>query len=94
MSRISSDTLFHFTPTLENLVSILVNEFRPRLCMEDFGYAAQYLHDDDVEPECGIPMVSLRDIPLSQVAAHMAVTSNPFKGFLATPEPLDVEPNA
>jgi Putative abortive phage resistance protein AbiGi, antitoxin len=71
MSRISSDTLFHFTPTLENLVSILVNEFRPRLCVEDFGYVAQYLDDEEVEPECGIPMVSFCDIPLSQVTTHM-----------------------
>jgi hypothetical protein len=71
MSPISSDTLFHFTPTLQNLLSILEKEFRPRLSVEDFGYVAQYLEDDEIERECGVPMVSFCDIPLSQVVTHM-----------------------
>jgi len=71
MTVISSDTLFHFTPTQENLVSILINEFRPKLSVESFRHILQHLPASEQMPESGIPMVCFCDIPLSQVADHM-----------------------
>jgi len=32
---ISANTLFHFTSSMENLLGILTNEFRPRFCLEN-----------------------------------------------------------
>jgi len=71
VSLISSNTLFHFTSTLDNLIGILLNEFRPRLSVESFDYVAQHLPPDSVDRESGIPMVCFCDIPLSQVGKHM-----------------------
>jgi len=34
---LSANSLFHFTNSLENLLNILKEEFRPRFCLEDFG---------------------------------------------------------
>ena len=34
---ISANTLFHFTNSLDNLLSILTIEFQPRFCLEDFS---------------------------------------------------------
>lgn len=72
MSPISSDTLFHFTSTLENMRGILTNEFRPRLSFEDFSHIGR--HMPEVPQEflgSGVPMVSFCDIPLSQVGKHL-----------------------
>jgi Putative abortive phage resistance protein AbiGi, antitoxin len=71
VSLISSNTLFHFTGSLENLIGILINEFRPRLSVESFDYVAQHLPLNSVDRESGIPMVCFCDIPLSQVGRHM-----------------------
>jgi hypothetical protein len=63
---ISANTLFHYTHSKENLLSILQNDFYPRYALENMNI---------VEPEIperhiAIPMVSFCDIPLSQVKDH------------------------
>jgi hypothetical protein len=67
---ISTNTVFHFTNSFENVVSILENNFRPHFCLEDLT---------DLTPDWGLsenfvfptPMVCFCDIPLSQVAPHL-----------------------
>ena len=63
MSRLSSDTFFHFTSS-EHLIGILENNFYPRYCAE-FS-----CHSDKVE--MAYPMVCFCDIPLSQISNHIS----------------------
>jgi hypothetical protein len=67
---ISSNTLFHFTDKIENVINILENEFMPHFCLEDLSFMLI-----DISPleklEIAIPMVCFCDIPLSQSRAHM-----------------------
>jgi len=68
MSRLSPDSLFHFTPSLDNLLGILKNTFYPRYCYDEFD-----LVDNDTQSfiEDAIPMVCFCDIPLSQLIGHI-----------------------
>lgn len=68
MSGLSPDSLFHFTPSLDNLLGILKNTFYPRYCYEEFD-----LIDNDAQAfsEDALPMVCFCDIPLSQLATHI-----------------------
>lgn len=38
---LSANTLFHFTPSLDNLINILTDEFRPHYCLEDLNVVLQ-----------------------------------------------------
>lgn len=68
MPLISANTLFHFTPTLEILASILRNDFYPRYCIEDWNAICQ---DSSIIPrEIALPMTCFCDIPLSSVREH------------------------
>lgn len=67
---ISSNTLFHFTDKVENVINILENEFRPHFCLEDLNIITPDL-SYRVELEFAIPMVCFCDIPLSQARVHM-----------------------
>lgn len=69
-STISSKTLFHFTPKIENVIDILENEFRPHFCLEDLNIITPDLGFRE-ELEFAIPMVCFCDIPLSQAKVHM-----------------------
>lgn len=66
--RLSANTLFHFTPKVEYLQSILVNGLYPRLSRET-------IHGSDASgwpaAEICIPMVCFCDIPLSQIRNHI-----------------------
>lgn len=66
----SSNTLFHFTDKIDNVINILENEFRPHFCLEDLSFMLL-----DISPleklEIAIPMVCFCDIPLSQSRVHM-----------------------
>ena len=68
MSNLSPDTLFHFTPSFDNLIGILINTFYPRSCYEEFD-----LIDNDSQPfvRDTIPMVCFCDIPLSLLRNHI-----------------------
>ncbi len=62
---ISSNTLFHFTSSIDHIRSILEDEFRPHFSLEDLSC---------IEPagfKLAIPMVCFCDIPLSQTRSHM-----------------------
>lgn len=62
---LSANTLFHFTNNIDNIISILTNEFSPRYCMENFAFL------DRADLEIAIPMVCFCDIPLSQIRNHI-----------------------
>jgi len=64
VSLLSADTLFHLTPSAENLLGILTNEFRPRYCLERFQIADEIV-------EVAFPVVCFCDIPLSQIQSHI-----------------------
>lgn len=72
---LSSNCLFHFTNSAENLLNILENEFSPRYCLEDLtmlNYSSKlgnYL-------EMAIPMVCFCDIPLSRIKTHISYYGN------------------
>jgi len=69
MSPISSNAVFHFTPTLENLVGILTNEFRPSYCVEDLSPLGR--KPGNARPALAFPLVAFCDIPLSQASDHV-----------------------
>lgn len=59
-----SNTLFHFTRSIENLKSILSGGFHPRYCLEDVRYLMDYCE------HIGYPMVCFCDIPITRLADH------------------------
>lgn len=61
---VSSNTVFHFTDSPDNLFSILKNEFEPHFSIEKIWLGNK-------EIEFAVPMVSFCDIPLSQVKQHI-----------------------
>jgi hypothetical protein len=73
MSNLSPDTLFHFTPSFNNLLGILTNTFYPRYCYDEFE-----LIDNDSQAflEDAIPMVCFCDIPLSLLMNHINTYGN------------------
>lgn len=68
MSRLSPDSLFHFTSCFENLLGILDNTFYPRYCYEEFNLVD---NDKQTFAEDAFPMVCFCDIPLSQLVDHI-----------------------
>lgn len=59
-----SHTLFHFTDSVDTLLSILTTGFWPRYCAEDFRWyneALEYI---------SYPIVSFCDIPLTRINEH------------------------
>jgi hypothetical protein len=62
---ISSNTLFHFTCSIDHVISILEKDFRPNLSLEDLSCLG-------LQEKVAIPMVSFCDIPLSQAKAHIS----------------------
>lgn len=62
---ISSNTLFHFTKNLDNLKSILKNEFYPHYSLESFNFVK------NTPSKIALAMVSFCDIPLSQIKNHI-----------------------
>ncbi|MFA6977845.1 MAG: abortive infection system antitoxin AbiGi family protein [Ignavibacteriaceae bacterium] len=69
---ISSNTLFHFTNSASSLISILLDEFRPHYCLEDFKFSVE----GDEPFELAIPMVCFCDLPLSQIKTHLRLYGN------------------
>lgn len=72
---ISSNTLFHFTNSAENLLNILTNEFSPRYCLEDLKILATNLNWEKAL-ELAIPMSCFCDIPLSKIKSHISYYGN------------------
>jgi|LSQX01.2.fsa_nt_gb hypothetical protein len=65
---ISSNTLFHFTKSMEDLVGILENCFIPRYCLENYS---NLFHEAYKEFEIAFPMTCFCDLPLSQLHEHL-----------------------
>lgn len=61
---VSSNTMFHFTNSIENIESILKDDFIPRCSLETIFTGSDKL-------EFAYPMVCFCDIPLSQVTKHI-----------------------
>lgn len=70
--NLSSNTLFHFTPKLEYLESILINTFQPRYSLEN----TSFLSPKHFNMEMGFPMVCFCDIPLSKLKRHIGTYGN------------------
>lgn len=64
---VSSNTLIHFTRSIEILVEILKSDFHPRFCLEDYGF----IFSDSRVSKIALPMVCFCDIPLHLVKDHM-----------------------
>ena len=69
--KISSDTLFHFTSEMDNLIGIIKYGFYPHYCMEE---CLLRTNDGQIHPllKNAIPMVCFCDIPLSQIKNHIS----------------------
>ncbi|MFC2066131.1 abortive infection system antitoxin AbiGi family protein [Chloroflexota bacterium] len=80
MSSLSPDSLFHFTPCLNNLIGILDKTFYPRYCYEKFELTRRMTQSKS-QPliewvnliDAAIPMVCFSDIPLSQLMSHIGI---------------------
>ena len=69
MSTISSNTLFHFTNTADNIIEIIKNGFKPRFCLEAFG--PEVIIGKVGKIEVAIPMTCFCDLPLSKISTHL-----------------------
>lgn len=67
--NISANCLFHITPEINYLISILENGFYPRYCIEEVGFFTAFAGFDKVM--VAQPMVCFCDIPLSSMKAHV-----------------------
>lgn len=72
---LSSNTLFHFTSSFENVISILKREFRPNFSLERL-VPPPLDHDPADIFEAAIPMVCFCDVPLSQARYHLDTYGN------------------
>lgn len=71
MSVINSNTLFHFTPTINGLKGILSKGLRMSYCYEELT----------CELGIAVPMISFCDIPLLRTLSHRATYGNYMVGF-------------
>jgi hypothetical protein len=69
--NISSNTLFHFTNSIENLLNILTNEFSPHYCLEYSIFRSWAPDGPSLKPDVIIPMVSFCDLPLFLIKSHL-----------------------
>jgi len=65
---ISSNALFHFTRSMEDLVSILEDDFTARFCIENY---ANLFDASDDGFTMAFPMLCFCDLPISQLRGHM-----------------------
>lgn len=61
---LSSNSIIHFTSSLENLLGIIQDGFRIKHCKETFSLRGE-------EETLHVPMVSFCDIPFSQIKNHI-----------------------
>ena len=69
---LSSNVLFHFTDSIQNLIDILTNNFRAHYSLEDFSL----VFPSNQEPTWAFPLIPFCDIPLSQASKHMTTYGN------------------
>lgn len=63
MTKPKSENLFHFTRSIDNLLSILKNGLYPRFCLEDHSWFGMSV-------TAAYPVVCFCDIPLSRIQEH------------------------
>jgi hypothetical protein len=72
---LSSNTLFHFTNTAENLINILTSGFSPKFCLEQFGtnhlMSGKSISKDQEDWEEAIPITCFCDLPISHISSHL-----------------------
>jgi hypothetical protein len=72
---LSSNTLFHFTNTAENLINILSSGFSPRFCLEQFGskhlIMGKNTNNEEQDWEEAIPITCFCDLPISHISSHL-----------------------
>jgi Putative abortive phage resistance protein AbiGi, antitoxin len=71
---LSSNSIFHFTDSAENLLAILKNGVSPRYCLENFSMFNFGAEEEKLE--LAVPMVAFCDIPLSKVKYHLSFYGN------------------
>ncbi len=69
--NISSNVLFHFTGSLDNLKNILRNDFSPRYCPEYDPQESTVAHLEKGAPKFARPMVCFCDLPLFLIKNHL-----------------------
>lgn len=74
MSTVSSSSLFHFTKSLDIVISILEYGFFPRCAIEDYSFILTEL--DKEEAKIAIPMVCFCDLPEGLQADHKSKYGN------------------
>lgn len=72
---LSSNTLFHFTNSAENLINILASGFSPRFCLEQFGanhlMSGKSTNTKEEDWEEAIPITCFCDLPISHISSHL-----------------------
>jgi hypothetical protein len=66
--NLSANTLFHITPKIEFLESILTNGFAPRYCIEEIGFFTPFTNGSETVAQ---PMVCFCDIGLASISEHV-----------------------
>ncbi len=70
--NVSSNVLFHFTKSMNNLKGILKHGFFPRYCLEyTFDRADSTAAAEKRSPMRAAPLVSFCDLPLSLIHKHL-----------------------
>lgn len=66
--NLSANTLFHITPKIEFLESILTSGFAPRYCIEEIGFFTPFTNQTEMIAQ---PMVCFCDIGLASIKEHI-----------------------
>lgn len=66
--NLSANSLFHITPNIDFLISILKNGFSPRYCIEEIGFFTPFSEEKELVAQ---PMICFCDIPMGAIQEHI-----------------------